>query len=77
MITTHEVADALGRSEMATRIGVGLTAISAAVCDGKFRPAWYKTMREMAAEKGVEIPDSLFRWKVAPDLEATATGGSQ
>ena len=77
MQTTHEVADALGRSEMATRIGVGLTAISAAVSEGMFRPAWYKTMSEMSAEKGFEIPDRLFRWKVASRLKATATGGAQ
>ena len=56
---------------MATRIGVGLTAISAAVSEGMFRPAWYKTMREMSAEKGFDIPDSLFRWKSAPGLKAS------
>ncbi len=77
MITTHEVADTLGRKEMAARIGVGLTAISAAVCDGMFRPAWYKTMCEMGAEKGVEIPDRLFRWKGVSGPKATATGGAQ
>ena len=70
MVTTHEVADALGRKEMAARIGVGLTAISAAVCDGKFRPAWYMTIRQMAAEKGVDVPDDLFRWKAAPETAA-------
>ena len=65
MDSPRKVADALGRPEMAARLGVGLTAISTAIGEGAFRPAWYKTIRDMGVEMGVEISDSLFNWKAA------------
>ena len=76
MQTTHEVADVLGRAEMAAQIGVGLTAISAAVSEGFFRSAWYMTIRKMAAEKNFEVSDGLFRWKGVSALEAPVSGGA-
>lgn len=72
MQTTQDVADALGRAEMAARIGVGLTAISAAVSEGAFRPSWYMEIRDMAAEKDVAVSDHLFRWKGASASTASA-----
>lgn len=51
---------------MAARIGVGLTAISTAIGEGQFRASWYMAIREMSAEMGIDVPDSLFSWKAAP-----------
>lgn len=63
MQTASDVADILGRKEIAQRVGVGLTAVSAAVSEGKFRASWYLEIKALGEEKGVEIPDALFTFK--------------
>ena len=68
--TVKNVADELGRSNMAHQLGVGLTTISAAISEGVFPSAWYMTLRAMSEAHDVDIPDNLFRWKKSN--EATA-----
>lgn len=63
MHTTVDVANALGRAAIAQRVGVGLTTVSAAVTEGLFPASWYLEMKSLGAEKGVDIPDTLFRFK--------------
>lgn len=63
MQTTGEVADTLGRAVIAQRVGVGLTTVSAAVTEGVFPASWYLEMKALGAEKGIDIPDTLFRFK--------------
>ena len=70
MQTVREAADRLGRQQMAAKLGVGASTISAAIADGFFPSAWYIALREMTAEKGEVLPTKLFRWKGA--LEAIA-----
>ena len=68
MKNVKEVADRLGRKNMAAKLSVGVTTISAAIADGVFPSAWYICLRGMAAEINEVIPTNLFRWKGA--LEA-------
>ena len=63
METTLEIANALGRANMAKVLGVGMTTISAAVSDGMFPASWYLTIKALGAKQGVKVPDELFRFK--------------
>lgn len=59
--TTSEVADLLGRSEMARRLEVVPGAVSNAIGRGVF-PAWWRPVLETwVAELGEEIADGVFR----------------
>jgi len=63
MKTTLEIANALGRKNMAFVLGVGMTTISAAVSDGKFPASWYLTIKALGAKSDVKVPDTLFSFK--------------
>ena len=65
MENVKEVADRLGRKQMAAKLGVGVTTISAALAEEFFPSSWYIALREMAAENGEVVPTALFRWKGA------------
>ena len=64
-ITASLICDALGRREIAARVGVGITAVSNASVEGAFSASWYETIREMCAESDIECPRDLFKWKRA------------
>lgn len=61
-VTVSEICDALGRREIAIRIGRGVTAVSNAASQGKFPAAWYVVLTEMCAEQGIDCPLTLFRF---------------
>lgn len=63
MRTTVDVANALGRAAIAQRVGVGLTTVNAAVTEGLFPASWYLELKALGEEKGVAVPDALFRFK--------------
>ena len=65
MMTTTQLAEALGRKRMAQALGVGLTAVSNAVVSGQFPAAWFDTLEAMAQERGVECPRHLFGFRRA------------
>jgi len=70
-MTTQDLAQKLTRSAMASRLGVGLTAISNATVRGKFPPAWFSVLKQMADEAGEECPMCLFAFvePVAPQKD--------
>lgn len=59
-VTASDICDALGRKAMSERLGVGLTAISQACVEGKFSARWFKIVRSMCSDAGIECPDHLF-----------------
>jgi hypothetical protein len=61
-----DLAQALGRTAMAARLDVGLTAISNATVRGKFPAQWFAVLKQMADEAGVECPMCLFSFVSAP-----------
>ena len=78
MMTSHELADALGRKNIADAVGVGATAVSNAVVRGSFPASWYLAMAGLAAKAGTECPPALFGMRasnsspVDPRLDAGA-----
>lgn len=60
MITASELADALGRKNIAEAVGVGPTAVSNAVVRESFPPAWYIAVSSLAVPLGVPCPPELF-----------------
>lgn len=63
MKNAAEVADFLGRVPIARAVGVGETAVSNAVSQGKFPARWYLAVRNLLNERGEECPDHLFRFE--------------
>jgi len=63
MITTQNIADAVGRPRMAKALDVGLTAVSNAATSGKFPARWLHVMEMLCADVGIECPPSLFGMK--------------
>ncbi len=63
---------------MAARLGVGSTAISNAITRGKFPPGWFRVLKDMASEAGIDCPMCLFAF-VPPSAQgqpSQKTGGS-
>ena len=65
MKDTSELADALGRKDMAHALGVGLTAISNRLSDDKLPAGWFDALEALAKQKGKECPRHLFAWRRA------------
>lgn len=63
MPNVHDITKAVGRDEIASRLGVGVAAVGNAVARGKFPAAWYFTVAAVCAEKGVECPPDAFNFK--------------
>lgn len=60
MTTAADIADALGRKNIAEAADVGLTAVSNAVVRGSFPPSWYIAVSSLAIPKGIHCPPELF-----------------
>lgn len=74
MVTARDIADRLGRKNMAERLEVGETAVSNAVVRGWFPATWSYLLNEMCGEQGVECPPALFRMRGAtPDVDCPPT----
>lgn len=73
MLDTKTVADALGRRQIADRLGVGETAVSNAVVRGWFPATWFFVLQDMCREEGLDCPPWLFKMKGStPNVD---TGG--
>ena len=60
MMTASELADALGRKNIAAAAGVGMTAVSNAVVRGAFPAAWFIVVSNLARQQGADCPHELF-----------------
>lgn len=63
MNTPEEIAGAVGRKELAERLGVGLTAVSNAVVAGAFPSSWYPVVSDLCRERNVACPLSAFKFR--------------
>lgn len=61
METAQQIADALGRDNIAARVGVRRTAVDAAVRSGKLPASWYMALKDMAKRKA--LPPEVFTFK--------------
>ena len=67
MMTVHEVLKAIGRQNLAREINLTPAAISNAASSGIFPATWFPTVRRLGTEAGVDVPESLFNWRVPSD----------
>lgn len=58
-----QIVDAVGRKNIASRVGVGMTAVSNGVVRGQFPASWYVVCLNLAEEAGVDCPPELFGQK--------------
>jgi len=64
--TAAEVADMVGRGNIAAAVGVGLTAVSNAVArDKRFPPSWYLALAKLASDRGFTLAPELCGMKGA------------
>ena len=61
----------LGRQDLQPRLGLVKQSMSAAVTSGAFPASWYIIVQELAEEKGIDVPDSLFNFKKAAQSEVS------
>lgn len=62
---TKTTTQQLGVAAIAERLGVTENAVREATRSGLYPAMWWKALRGLAAERGVDLPDNLFRWKSA------------
>jgi hypothetical protein len=67
MIDTREMASTLGRRNIASAVGVGLTAVSNHVVGGLFPASWYLAILFLCEQKGTECPERLFAFIDPPE----------
>ena len=74
MSTASELADALGRKNIADALGVGLTAVSNAVVRGWFPSSWFLAVKAIADAVGHDCPPELFKMRIqnTPNVDAPA-----
>ncbi|GJM01936.1 MAG: hypothetical protein DHS20C08_04370 [Rhodomicrobium sp.] len=63
-MTVKQLIYDIGRKELTSRLGVGDTAISEAIKRGVLPASWCPIVMDLAKEAGVEVPDSMFNWKI-------------
>ena len=63
MNDARNIADAIGRQELARALDVGLTAVSNSVVAGRFPPAWFLCVQRYCREFDIECPPELFGMK--------------
>ena len=57
----------VGRANIARAVGSGTNAVSNAVVAGRLPASWYLAVQALAAQAGVECPDSLFAMRPVPE----------
>ncbi|MFC4668360.1 hypothetical protein ACFO5X_07335 [Seohaeicola nanhaiensis] len=66
------ICEQLGRKRISERIGVGKTAVGNAVSDGLFPARWWREIKEMCDEQGLECPVDLFNFISIDKAEASS-----
>lgn len=63
MSDVQAIVDRLGRKQIAETVRVSDAAIGNALSDGRFPAWWYRTIRDLCAEDGVDCPMDAFKWE--------------
>lgn len=58
--TVSDICDAIGRSTIASAVGVGLTAVSNAAVAGKFPAKWFPIIRKLCVDAGISCDEQHF-----------------
>jgi hypothetical protein len=75
-MNTHDIAQAIGRQNIADALGVRVTAVNNAVGRGRFPPAWFIAMKKLCGEAGIACPVELFAMKGVPSADAPVDRGA-
>lgn len=67
MLTAKHIVETLGRTEMQERLGVATQSITNCIAENEFPARYYAVLKEMAEERELEMPLSLFNWRRAED----------
>jgi len=69
METVEHIASVVGRDVLASRLGVGKTAISNAIKAGKFPARWFRVVKDLTEEHGINCPEDLFAFAKEVETE--------
>lgn len=72
MNPVKHICDSIGRRRIEARLGVKRGAITSAIIARRFPAAWFKGLRELADEQGVELDEDLFYWREASSRSEAA-----
>lgn len=75
-MTASELADALGRKNIAGAVHFGPTAVSNAVVRGWFPATWFMVMSDLAKKAGSECPPELFKMLPLPENTQIVDSGN-
>lgn len=63
MQSLTQIADALGRKELCSRLGISQSALFNALAAGQFPSGWFDIMMTLAQERRVVVPYESFSWR--------------
>lgn len=61
MTTVFQLVDKIGRRKFEDA-GLAPQVISRAISEGLMPPGWFPVVRGLCHEKGIPVPEELFRW---------------
>ncbi|MGR3599171.1 MAG: hypothetical protein ACU0FH_02020 [Heliomarina sp.] len=64
------ICQALGRRNIGEGVGVGKTAVGNAVSEGIFPASWYRVVKSLCDETGIECPLEAFNFKSISNEDA-------
>lgn len=73
--TSEQLINRIGRGVVASKVGVGLTAVSNAAVRGKIPASWYASVKRECDRLGIGCPTDLFSFK-QPSSGAASTAQS-
>lgn len=60
----HKITDELDCEELCKRLGVRPRMINKVRHDRIFPTRWYKVVRDMCADAGIDCPEDAFNWQL-------------
>ena len=67
MTSVKDIVEILGRAEIQKRLALGTQSVTNCISENEFPARYYAVLKEMADEKGVDLPLSIFNWRRGED----------
>ncbi|PHR61799.1 MAG: hypothetical protein COA43_01115 [Robiginitomaculum sp.] len=68
IITIEDAIEKLGRENIISGTGLTTRSVSVAKTDSAFPASWYPIIKRLAAEKGLDVSDGLFKFKKIKEI---------
>ena len=62
MKTVTEFLNTVGRQDFRASTGIPEQSLTRAISDNLMPAAWFRDVRDFCTERGIEVPEGLFRW---------------